>query len=487
MKKRTTRFLALLLAALLLLGTKPVPTAFAVDDLGSLPPVSEDTGEETPPPEEIPESLLPDGAEDEETAQPEVITGMEDAEDEDSGIMPLSFGFGGYGWDSYGLGYNPICSDPSKLAWIETFTSNNEYSIHPWRSSGNIGLDGSPQNISVNDYSDVKAAAGTAYGWFYPIRIDCETGFGNGQRWIAMDGIPGWIGARTAGTNQYSDFRFWDVNSYTQQASPPGTKWTTIPNDVAQAMYAAIQSGPSGKGNDEVNHGDPAVCAIQVILINLELGFWTVDGSNGYVMGSSGLKSSSKDVNQEVVDILSYVDTYMYYYKHGTYADGATIAAANSAKKTLASNAGCTVHTLDVAPHVNTVTGKLTSQGTRTVYSHGGSSNQDQALVYLAAFELEWGPVGYPIGLKKVSADSSVTEGNGCYSLAGAVYGLYSDPGCNSLLERLTTDGSGNAKSKQMYEAGTYYIKEISASPGYLLDSTIYSVRLDDSGNVSLI
>ena len=77
-------------------------------------------------------------------------------------------------------------------------------------------------------------------------------------------------------------------------------------------------------------------------------------------MGGSGLKSSSKEVNQEVVDILSYVDTYMYYYKHGTYADGATIAAANSAKKTLASNCGCTVHTLDVCPHVNTVSGKPT-------------------------------------------------------------------------------------------------------------------------------
>ncbi len=489
MKKRT-RFLALFLAALLLLGTKPVSSAYAVDGLETLPETSESAGESVSPQEGNPEMLLPEGAEgemQEGITLPEVSAGMEDAEDEDSGIMPLSFAYGGYGWDSYGLGYNPICSDPSKLAWIETFTSNTEYAKHPWRSSGNIGLDGSPQNITVDDYDDVRAAAGTAYGWFYPIRIDCESGFGNGQRWVAMDGIPGWLGVRTAGTNQYSDFRFWDVNSYTQQASPPGTKWTTIPDDVAQAMYAAIQSGPNGRGNDEVDRGNLAVHAIQVILINLELGFWTVDSSNGYVMGGSGLKSSSKEVNQEVVDILSYVDTYMYYYKHGTYADGATIAAANSAKKTLASNCGCTVHTLDVCPHVNKVSGKLTSQGTRTVYSHGGSSNQDQALVYLAAFELEWGSAGYPIGLKKVSADGSVTGGNGCYSLAGAIYGVYSDSDCTDLREQLTTDGSGNAKSKQMYEAGTYYLKEISPSPGYLLDPDVYTVQIDDSGSLSLI
>lgn len=337
----------------------------------------------------------------------------------------------------------------------------------------------------MDDYGDVKAAAGVAYGWFFPIRIDCESGFGGGQHWVAMDGIPGWLGARTAPTNQYSDFRFWDVNSYVQQASPPGTKWTTIPADVAQAMYAAVQSGPSGIGNTEVDRGNLAVHAVQIILINLELGFWTVDGTSGYVMGSSGLKSSSKEVNQEVVDILSYVDSYMYYYKHGTYADGAAVAAANSAKKSLASNAGCTVHTLDVAPHVSTVTGKLTSQGTRTVYSSGGSSNQDQALVYLAAFELEWGPVGYPIGIKKSSADTSITGGSGCYSLAGAVYGVYEDSGCTSLIEKLTTNASGEATSSKMYEAGTVYVKEISPSPGYLLDPTVYTVRIDDAGNVT--
>ena len=402
-----------------------------------------------------------------------------------SDIAPFSFAFGGYGWDTYGLGYNPICSDPSKLAWIETFTSNNEYCIHPWRSNGNIGLDGSPQNITINDYSDIKAAAGTAYGWFFPIRIDCETGFGNSQRWIAMDGIPGWLGARTAPSNQYSDFRFWDTGSYTQQASPPGTKWTTIPEDVAQAMYATVQCGPSGQGNDEVDRGNLAVHAVQIIIINLELGFWTIDGTNGYVMGSSGLKSSSKEVNQEVVDILAYVDTYMFYYKRGTYGDPATIATANSAKKTLAANTGTKVPTIDAKPRVTTVSGKLTSQGVRTVYSHGGTSNQDQALVFLAAFELEWGTKGYPVSIKKVSADTSITGGNGCYSLAGAVYGLYSDPACKSLLEKLTTDASGNATSTGEYDPGTYYLQEISPSPGYLLDPTIYTVKIDDSGNVT--
>ena len=472
MKSKIKRILAVIMAAVLLMGAAPLPAATAEMEVEDSAVVVDETANPALPAGDGAVVIPPD--------QEEQRT------DENGGIAPLSFAYGGYGWDVYGLGYNPICSDPSKLAWIETFTSNTEYCIHPWRSNGNIGLDGSPQNITINDYSDIKAAAGTAYGWFFPIRIDCETGFGNGQRWIAMDGIPGWLGVRTAPNNQYSDFRFWDTGSYTQQASPPGTKWTTIPDDIAQAMYATVQCGPSGQGNDEVDRGNLAVHAVQIIIINLELGFWSVDATNGYVTGTGGLKSSSKEVNQEVVDILAYVDTYMYYYKHGTCADPATIKAATSAKKTLASNAGVTIPTIDVQPHVNTVSGKLTSQGVRTVYSHGGTSNQDQALVFLAAFELEWGIQSYPVGIKKVSGNTGITNGNGCYSLAGAVYGIYSDAACTKLLEKITTNASGSATSAKQYEAGTLYIKEISPSPGYLLDDTVYTVVIDDSGNVTL-
>ena len=93
--------------------------------------------------------------------------------------------------------------------------------------------------------------------------------------------------------------------------------------------------------------------------------------------------------------------------------------------------------------------------------------------------------IGVEVELTKTSADTSITNGNGCYSLAGAVYGVYSNAACTTLLESITTNASGYAKTTKLYAPGTYYIREITASPGFLLDPTVYTVKIDASGNVT--
>lgn len=95
-------------------------------------------------------------------------------------------------------------------------------------------------------------------------------------------------------------------------------------------------------------------------------------------------------------------------------------------------------------------------------------------------------PTGNPISLSKTSADSGMTSGNSCYSLAGAVYGIYSNAACTTELERITTDTNGNATSGDEYEAGTYYVKEITPSPGYLLDTQVHTLTLDSDGNCTV-
>ena len=81
------------------------------------------------------------------------------------------------------------------------------------------------------------------------------------------------------------------------------------------------------------------------------------------------------------------------------------------------------------------------------------------------------------LSLRKVSSTPSVTEDNPCYSLEGARYGVYSDNRCTSLVGTLVTDASGSSADLELSE-GTYWIKELEASPGYLLDQEAHQVSV---------
>lgn len=88
--------------------------------------------------------------------------------------------------------------------------------------------------------------------------------------------------------------------------------------------------------------------------------------------------------------------------------------------------------------------------------------------------------------LTKKSANPSVSDGNDCYSIAGAVYGIYSDATCTSMVGTLTTDASGNTEEAIVAE-GNYYVKEISAPKGYALDETVYPVRVNAGTQVTYL
>ena len=80
--------------------------------------------------------------------------------------------------------------------------------------------------------------------------------------------------------------------------------------------------------------------------------------------------------------------------------------------------------------------------------------------------------------IQKFSSNTTVTNGNDCYSLSGATYGVYSDKGCNSQLATLTADGNGDTKEVEV-KAGTVYIKELSAPKGYKLDSIVHALNVE--------
>ena len=84
--------------------------------------------------------------------------------------------------------------------------------------------------------------------------------------------------------------------------------------------------------------------------------------------------------------------------------------------------------------------------------------------------------------LIKSSANQTITNGNGCYSLKGAVYGLYQN---GIEIARKTTDVNGYAKFENV-TAGNYDLKEITPPKGYALDKTTYPVTINSSQTTRL-
>jgi len=81
------------------------------------------------------------------------------------------------------------------------------------------------------------------------------------------------------------------------------------------------------------------------------------------------------------------------------------------------------------------------------------------------------------VELTKTSGSAKLTDYNGCYSLAGAVYGIYSDSGCSDLAASMTTDADGYAYAGHL-KSGDYWVREIEPSPGYALDESSYPVTV---------
>ena len=114
----------------------------------------------------------------------------------------------------------------------------------------------------------------------------------------------------------------------------------------------------------------------------------------------------------------------------------------------------------------------------------GGDGLQTQAA------SPSWWPLGGYVKVYKRAAEvnginyASSFPNN--YSLASAVYGVYSNAACTSLEDTVTTGASGESGTTDALDPGTYYVKEISASPGFKLDPNIYPVTVT-AGNTSSI
>ena len=83
--------------------------------------------------------------------------------------------------------------------------------------------------------------------------------------------------------------------------------------------------------------------------------------------------------------------------------------------------------------------------------------------------------------LEKKSDNPVMTDGNKCYSLAGAVYGVWKNSSCSGTpWKRMTTDAKGHAKVDKL-PFGNYWVKEITPSKGFELDTNVYPISVTEA------
>lgn len=90
----------------------------------------------------------------------------------------------------------------------------------------------------------------------------------------------------------------------------------------------------------------------------------------------------------------------------------------------------------------------------------------------------------YPKGKIKITKKDESTK----MPLADAKYGIYSDEKCKNIIGEITTN-KGGIGSFEGLKPGKYYVREISAPNGYMIDKKIYTVTVmpDDEASMDML
>lgn len=186
------------------------------------------------------------------------------------------------------------------------------------------------------------------------------------------------------------------------------------------------------------------------------------------VAGHSLTKGEAHDATQLAVWIISDTPVKVNYSRY---------TKAYPAAKDLVAKAKAYANGSNVSP-----TGAKIDDKTKfmidhyaTVYKPYSGKKQTMIIPNIAGY----------IDLQKESANKEITDGNECYSLEGAKYGVFltkADAEAERNLQMvLTTDENGYAVSdalpvKKNGDSTTYYVKEMKHPEGYALDDTVYPV-----------
>lgn len=83
------------------------------------------------------------------------------------------------------------------------------------------------------------------------------------------------------------------------------------------------------------------------------------------------------------------------------------------------------------------------------------------------------------VEIYKQSGRPDWTDGNSCYSLEGAEFGLF-EPGADTPAYRVVTDANGYGRADNV-RTGAYDVKEIKSPKGYTLDQTSHRITVEEA------
>lgn len=115
------------------------------------------------------------------------------------------------------------------------------------------------------------------------------------------------------------------------------------------------------------------------------------------------------------------------------------------------------------------------SQTTGVPYSKSESGSGSKKYTHVAVFNFAVFEIPVDVTVVKSSSDTVLTDNNSCYSLKGTKYGLYNTAG--TLLHEFELDENGKTSTYKLPDmTKKYYMSEISAGPGYMLNTARYNI-----------
>lgn len=220
-------------------------------------------------------------------------------------------------------------------------------------------------------------------------------------------------------------------------------------------------------------------------------GVFTIDGKTGLcceIGVTEPRKGASYSARQYVPGGSGYnanVAKILYYgwggpgNIYGSDADNGVTGTSAALDKYIGQNGSYEYNAACTKKILNYIASKPTPNYTYYIYSPTSGNTQK-----IAAIGSEYS-INVSITINKASGNPSITDGNSCYSLEGAKYGVYNG---STLVTTLTTDANGTATGTVRVPASAakaLKVKELSPPKGYELDEKPYTIN-GSSGSATL-